>query len=298
MNAVFEPSLLFISDADWWEEEKRDAFLEHLLNHLAVLDEYDNDNIKVLWTDELGSILVSDPHMHPWFQSDLRNPLIANIHQKFYGRTEDCLELDSPCLADPMLTMNYSKPEALDATLKMIHAQIELEEGFYLCVGLENQLPSGQFYTFSCDCHIFSLSPKLINKAADWLFEFDPVQLFFPASIEEFDLNFEKALKLVRNQNFPDRAYLYEFEFSKNFKKSIIQRTTLLLEILEAVVKKLILTTDEARSELADEYLSNKKEWRFRVTGRPTSTRIQYQFEGNKITFLQYYGEGEHDDGL
>lgn len=40
MNAVFEPSLLFISDADWADEEKQDAFLQHLLNHLTIIDQY------------------------------------------------------------------------------------------------------------------------------------------------------------------------------------------------------------------------------------------------------------------
>lgn len=296
MNAIFEPSLLFIADEDWWDDEKRDAFLEHLLDHLEMLDEY--DICQVCWTNELDTILFSNPHMHPWHQSDLRIPLIPNIHKKFYSRTEYCLELDSPCLADPILKENYSNSEASEATLKIIHAQIELEEDFYFCVGLANQLPSGQSYTFSCDCHTFLLSPKVLNNAADWLSELDPVELFFPTSMEDFDLNFEKALKLVRDQNFPRKQYLYEFKFTKNFKKSIIQRTTLQLEILEAVVKKLIFTTDESRLDLKDEYIDKKKEWRFRVTPRPHSTRIQYTVEGKTINFLQYYGEGEHDDGL
>ncbi len=36
-----------------------------------------------------------------------------------------------------------------------------------------------------------------------------------------------------------------------------------------------------------------------RVTQRPSSTRIHYVVtKEGKIQFLQFYGEGEHDDGL
>lgn len=40
MNAVFEPTLLFIDEADWLDEEKRDNFLELLLCHLDMIDKY------------------------------------------------------------------------------------------------------------------------------------------------------------------------------------------------------------------------------------------------------------------
>ena len=39
MNVAFEPSLLFISNEDWLLEEKRDAFLLHLSQHLERIDE-------------------------------------------------------------------------------------------------------------------------------------------------------------------------------------------------------------------------------------------------------------------
>jgi len=49
---------------------------------------------------------------------------------------------------------------------------------------------------------------------------------------------------------------------------------------------------------LNDEYLKQKKQYRFRVTQRPFSTRIQYEFINGFIRILNYYDEGEHDEGL
>jgi hypothetical protein len=296
MNVVFEPSLLFIADEDWWDEEKRDAFLEHLLDHLQLIDEY--DICQIWWTEQLQTILVGDPNMHPWFGSDQRNPLIVNIHQKFYQRLSYWDESPLLCSSTPALSAEYRNLNAQECLLKLVHALIEQEENFYFCVGLANQLKGGEGYSFSCNCHTNQLLPKVINRASEWLPLLDPVAQFFPTSIEDFDTNFPKALALVLRQNFPAKPYLFDFEFSKTFKKSVVSRTTFRQEILEAVVKKLIFTTDESRLGLKDEFIDNKKVWRFRVTQRPHSTRIQYTVEGKTINFLQYYGEGEHDDGL
>lgn len=298
MNAVFEPSLLFIADEDWWDEEKRDAFLEHLLDHLQLIDEY--DICQIWWTDELTTILFEAPFMHPWIQSDVNfdKEIIPAIYRIFHTRTEICNEFPTACEVSPSLIADYANAAALPAFLKLVHTLIDFEENFYCCLGLRNQLKIGEMYSFSCDCHQKLLTPKILNTAEDWLKFLDPVAQFFPTSIEDFDTNFPKALDLVLKQNFPGKAYIFDFEFSRTFKKSIIYRTTFRQEILEAVVKKLISTTDESRLDLKDEFIDKKKEWRFRVTQRPHSTRIQYTIEGKTINFLQYYGEGEHDDGL
>jgi hypothetical protein len=297
MNAVFEPSLLFISDVDWFDELKRDAFLEHLLNHLDIMDEY--DICRIWWTDELQTILVGDPNMHPWFGSDLRNPLIVTIHQKFYQRTESCFEHESTCEIAPPLVVEYANPIANDNFLKLVHALIELEERFYFCIGLSNKLYTDATFAFYCNCHSHQLQPTILNTAEDWLNFLNAVDQFFPTSIEEFDSNFTKGLELVKRKEFGGSEYRFGFEFSKAFKKSVIHRTTHRGAIFTAIVKKLTSTSAEsAGSDLHDEFLAKIKEWRIRITQRPSSTRIHYTLEDKKVSFLRYYGEGEHDDGL
>ena len=39
-------------------------------------------------------------------------------------------------------------------------------------------------------------------------------------------------------------------------------------------------------------------DWKQAVTQRPSSTRIHYVLDDKKLIFRQFYGEGEHDDGL
>ncbi len=100
-------------------------------------------------------------------------------------------------------------------------------------------------------------------------------------------------------QYFEDRSLGNDYEFSKKFKKSVIYRRTLQFEIFMAVLKRLIYNAAEGQnSDLQDEWLKNSKQYRIRATDRPTSTRIHYTIEDNKIIFGSYYGEGEHDDGL
>lgn len=300
MNAVFDPSLLFISDADWFDEEKRDAFLEHLLNHLELIDDY--DICKIWWTDELQTILVGNPSMHPWFGSDLRNPLIVAISQRFYNRTENHLEFNNICKITPSLTINYTNQNTHEHFLKLVHTLIDFKEHFYFCAGIQNLLIAPNQYTFHCNCHDNQLAPTLLNNATEWLQYVDIVEHFFPKTIEEFDEKFEKGMDFIRKKGFKAQPYLFDFEFTKNFKKDIIHRTTYRENIFRSLVKKLISTSAEsANSDLHDEFITKNRinEWRIRVTQRPSSTRIHYILtDGNSVKFLAYYGEGEHDDGI
>ena len=300
MNAVFDPSLLFISDTDWFDEEKQDAFLEHLTNHLEIIDEY--DICKIWWTDELQTILVGNPTMHPWFGSDLRNPIIVTISQKFYNRIENIIEFDNICEIKPNLTITYNNQNAQEHFLKLAHTLIEFNEKFYFSVGIQNILPAPNQYIFQCDCHNNSLEPTLLNMPTDWLQLVDIIEKFFPKTIDEFDEKFEKGMDFLRKSEFNNKKYLFDFEFTKNFKKSVISRTKYKENILSAIVKKLISTsTESANSELHDEFISKNKinEWRIRVTQRPSSTRIHYILtDENKVKFVSYYGEGEHDEGI
>ena len=303
MNTLFEPSLLFISEADWYDEEKQDDFLEHLINHLELIDEY--DVCKIWWTDELQTILVGNPNMHPWFQSDLRNPLIVSIHQKFYQRVENVFQFDTICNISPNLEITYTNQQAHNHFLKLVHTLIDFKEPSFLCVGMQNSLNLAENYTFNCKeltCHDNELIPILINKAKNWWAYIDVVDNFFPMTIKEFDDKFEKGLDLVRKKLFNEKPYLFDFEFSDKFKKSIVGRTNHQESIFIAIVKKLTLTSlESANSDLHDEFIKKKKiaEWRIRATQRPSSTRIHYIVnKENKITFLCYYGEGEHDDRI
>ena len=49
---------------------------------------------------------------------------------------------------------------------------------------------------------------------------------------------------------------------------------------------------------LQDEKIEQRKERRFRVTQKPTQTRIHYFYDNNEIIFERFYDVGQHDVGL
>lgn len=297
-KAIFEPSLVLISDENWNNETYKDAFLDLFLTHLELLDKY--DLTKIYWTDELNAILFESPNEHPWHPSDLSTPLILTIYQKFYQLHELIPAFETVCNATPPLKINYQKTEAQEEFLKMVHTLIDFEEPSFLCVGLENQLKSPDNYIFSCDCHETSYVPTLLNQPKDWLQYVDIVDKFYPKNIDEFEDKMALAFDFIKYRDYDDADLEYDFEFTKRFKKSILNERVHCEAILEKMTKKLVLTSAEARQDpqLHDEYINRVDEYRFRVTQRPSSTRIHYTFEDDKITFLKFYGEGEHDEGL
>jgi hypothetical protein len=297
-KAIFEPSLVLIANENWYNESYKDAFLDLFLTHLELLDKY--DLTKIYWTDALNAILFESPNEHPWYQSDLSTPLILTIHQKFYHLLELIDTFETVCNATPPLKINYQKEDAQEEFLKMVHTLTDFEEPTFICVGLENQLKKEQFYSFSCDCHDTFYTPTLLNQPKNWLQYVDIVDKFYPKNIEEFKEKMALAFDFIKLRDYNDADLQFDFEFTKIFKKSILNERTHCKAILEKMTKKLVLTVAEARqdAQLRDEYINQTGEYRFRVTQRPTSTRIHYIFEDDKITFLQFYGEGEHDEGL
>lgn len=169
-----------------------------------------------------------------------------------------------------------------------------------LCLGLENIISSQSRHVFSCNCCSPTLIPEPINCSTDWLHHIDLENDYWPSSISDLD-KFVKALDIVRVRDFNNSPFLYKFEFSSRFIDELIASQSNKLKILHQSVKRLTLTSEQAACDasLRDEYLAKKREYRFRVTPRPNSTRIHYSYDrSGSIIFLRYYGVGHHDNGL
>ena len=242
--------------------------------------------------------LVEQPNKHPWYQSDLRNSLIPIIHQKFYSRQKYLQSHSDMCEIHPAFNFIFDE-DIHNNFLKLIRTLIDNEINFYLCVGNENKLSVPNNYTFQCNCNS-QLSPVLINECDDWLHQIDVLEKYYPKNISDFESNLSKAIGILNKINFSDKPILYDYKFTDQFKREVIRVNNHKAEILLAITKKLILTANESRHDrdLQDEYITQKKEYRIRVTGRPYSKRINYILDENKIQFIHYYDEGEHDKGL
>ena len=295
MKAVFEPEILFISESDWQDSEKRDAFLKHLLENLENINNY--KITRIYWTDDLEELLWEHPQLPPWRQDrDWKLQIVPIIYRAF-NIAREFIQSDeslSSCLMQPVLNCSCFEGLALSSFLELMHIVIEREENVYLCLGV-NRLR--EEFTFFCDCHSFQVNPVVIANPIEWLDHIGLTESYWPSNIDEGD-KFNAALEIAFKKL--DKQPLYEYEFSKSFLKDIVQVQNHRTSIIEWTAKRLTLTKQEAArdSYLKDEYVAQKKEYRFRITQRPSSTRIHYKYVNKKMKFLRYYDEGEHDDGL
>jgi hypothetical protein len=295
MKTVFDPEIIFISESDWQDSERRDFFLNHLLDNLENINNY--QITKVYWTDDLEQLLWDHPQLPPWRQDrDWKLKIVPVIYKAFNDAKENLQNHQnlSSCLMQPVLNCSCFEGLALCSFLELMHIVIDRNERVYLCLGV-NRIR--EEFTFLCDCHSFQVNPIVIAKPIEWLDYIDLTESYWPSNVNEGE-KFNTALKVIFKKL--GKKPLYEYEFSNSFLKDLATVQNHRTSIIEWTAKRLILPKQEAArdSYLKDEYLGQKKEYRFRITQRPFSTRIHYKYVNKKIKFLRYYDEGEHDEGL
>ncbi len=256
---------------------------------------------KIYWTDELEEFLWNSPQLPPWrLDRDWKLRIVPIIYNKLKNYLENINYNDkiTICSVEPEMTYSYGKREIFESFLKLLHYILEKREEIFLSIGLENQLIDNK-YCFSCDCHTYKLRPELINSPDDWWEHIDLENNYCPANCNEMN-KFRIALDIERKRSYPGKEFRYNYEFDSNFIKDIIDTRRHRDKILKSLVIRLISTRQEAalNPHLQDEYIDSKREYRFRVTPRPASTRIHYIIDRQTLHFKRYYDEGEHDAGL
>ncbi|MGF1522843.1 MAG: hypothetical protein ACFBSF_11065 [Leptolyngbyaceae cyanobacterium] len=295
MKAVFDPKNLLISEANWHAPQKRDDFLQHLLDNLDVIRTY--KIATVYWTDELEEVLWEHPQLPPWrLDRDWRLPLVQVIYKAFSTLREPLQNTQKlpPCLVQPALACEDLGEAILPTFLELMHIVIEKNEPVFFCLGIDR---AREDYRFSCSCHAAVVHPQVIASPHEWLDHVDLTTDYWPQTIHDID-KFNTILDVTLKKI--DKESIYEYEFTTAFLRDIIKTEEHRDAIAEYIAKRLTLTRQEAARDpyLQDEYLAQKDEHRFRVTQRPFSTRIHYQYIDGKFRFLRYYDRGEHDMGL
>jgi hypothetical protein len=301
MSTIFEPSILFISEDEWRNNEKRDAFLEHLLGHLEKISNYCITNI--YWTDALEELLLNHAYSPPWISNTnwrnqffpilykQFNPVKHIIQSEFYGNA---------CQSDPPLLCSHAMPEVSDRFLELVHLLIDLKKEVYLCLGFDKSKIDCSSYCFTCKCHANRLEPTIIADPMNWFDHIDVMALDWPQNINDID-KLELAIEITLRKRLSKQKsdLLYTYEFSESFINDISEESNYRESILYSLAKKLTLTQEKAIVDegLKDESVKGKRdERRFRVS---RDCRIHYKNLGSRsLLFLNYYGEGKHDKGL
>jgi hypothetical protein len=104
MNTVFDPANLFITSLEWQNSTKRDVFIQHLLDNLSHITDY--EITRIYWTDALEELLWAAPQLPPWRQDrEWGLPMIQILYGKFSIAKEHIVNSDNlvPCLVQPEL---------------------------------------------------------------------------------------------------------------------------------------------------------------------------------------------------
>lgn len=295
-GAVLDPSILHISETDWFNRDKRDYFLKHLFDNLTAIDDY--RIAEITWSAEQEICLWATPQTPPWrLDKDWSNQLLPAIIV-LLQRNKRSVELDArqpPCKVQP--SMQFVHQNAGRCFLILMHSFIKSQEETFLCLGVPNIAPTNPQYLFSCNCCPSPLSPNLVCRPTDWLNYIDITSEYWPSNETESD-KLLSALQMFRVREFNGKPFLHKFEFSPQFILALSQTHSDKSKILTQMVKKLISTKQEAANDptLSDEYLARQEVFRFRVTRR---LRIHYYYETDRhICFLSFYDAGQHDEGL
>ncbi len=302
MNTVLFPAVFFIDENEWLDEAKKDDFLQHFLDILETIEEY--QHTQIYWSEDWEFLLWEHPQIPPWRQDkSLSNSIIPLIYKLFPANQLNVVDVvdKSFCETDPPIKYPQSLEEIYKYFFQFVHLFLKRKEQVYLAWGANQKDENTKFFY---QCHDNDLDYHSIFKAIDWLPQIDAIELFWNES-KITEQSFRKAIGLVHKQEIDLETLPNSYVLSKKFMKSIQNRTKHKKEIVYAIVKRLSLTSAQAGrdGQLQDEYLTAKKEFRFRVTQRPSSTRIHYNYvkedeKIKKINFLAYYRKGEHDDGL
>lgn len=294
-----EPTSLFISDDEWQDDETRDNFLESLLDILNIIDGLALH--KILWTEGLENLFWTSPQLNPWREyGNYKLSIIPILYNKFNSNYEFVSASITEATLEPELYCPETLEEVKAEFLKLSDSLVTNEMKFHLILGNHNTKVDS-LLVISSDGKTFN--PSLVKGKCDYCKCIDYDKFFWPTSFSVEEIKkFRIGIEIARLAEFPKTNFRYAFEFRKSFIKDIIdiaedKRKNVLLKL----AKRLCSNAKEASEDptLQDEYIGKVKEFRFRVTPRPSSTRIHYIFSGNAtIEFLRYYGFGEHDDGL
>jgi len=250
-------------------------------------------NSSFFWSDELETLLWSQPSFPPWrANSDCKNALVPIIYRNFSLNQETIF----PCsfFSEYTITPTLNKIATFEeAFTKLCGTLLGCEKNFSLLLE-HNQNDQTYLYKNS----LLKLEKNIDGKSDiyQWLNQSEFLTKIWPKNISD-NCMFKDIIKHCLNK----KNTLYDFEFEDAFIRSIVDiENRYKKKMIENIALRLQLTTSEARANgsLQEEDIGDNV-IRIRITPRPTSSRIHFKFiNSRKIKFLMFYGPGEHDDGL
>lgn len=203
------------------------------------------------------------------------------------------IEVEDSIIYDPCVVENDDSP--CEETMRMMHYCLDRnEQVYYLTKNASN--PDVYFY---CE-HNNKMHPRIVTNEYEFYTKQELVDYYWPTSDKDASSNLYSIINFFNKRDFDNTSFLYSFTFRPSFIKSLMNYKEYGERIINQIVRRMHMTLSEAQANISihDEYIQQNKERRFRITGRPTSTRIHYLLSNKTIEFVRFYGPGEHDKGL
>lgn len=290
--AVLDSEVLCISESDWFCELTRDNYLEHFLSLLSCIDE--DPDLKLAWSDLYDELMWESPQKLPWKQDVMwRNKIVPQLYQKITKNSEYKNRESIPCSITPEMCSNENSfYPAFKLLLGALHEECL---NIYIFLGLSSE---GKKYEFDVGGERLNPSPFVLEDSDGLLECIDFSEKYWPESADDSE-NLRNGVMFLLSRDYEIETPSVEFVFARKFLRKLSNTTSDRCQIMNMIAKRLSVSSAEARAccFMRDEVVSSG-EHRFRVTQRPTSKRIHYEFEDGKIKFLMFYDIGEHDDGL
>lgn len=289
MNAVVNPDLFLLEQDQLNDEIKRDSCLETVIDLFRCIEEsketgiyWDVDYEFLIWDDAKSITKISDPNFRRRFNQKLYKLLVNNK-----------IEVEDSIIYDPCEIQNAESP--CEETMRMMHYCLDRNERVYY---LTNKPLSTNVY-FYCE-HENKMYPRIVLNENEFITKQELIDMYWPTNDSNASSDLCYIINHFNKRDYGDSHFLYSFTFKTSFVKSLIEYKEYGERIIDQIVKRLHMSLSEAQANksIHDEYIQQNKERRFRVTGRPTSTRIHYLLNKKTIEFLRFYGPGEHDKGL
>lgn len=297
--ALLEPSLLSISEEDWHCEHSRDEYLEHF--NIIMESINSSEVVKLAWNDIYDELFWTSPQKLPWRMDKFwSNTIIPVIYEKLQKNSEHYELSNNTCSIEPQIKYNR---DDLHAVFCRLLPQLHFEEkNVIVCFGPKN-IPIKE-HIFIISGNAIEPNPKLFYSANCFLSLIRIESDLWPkngVSNDDNHIIMKKAIETKISRDLGNENILYDFSFSKPFLKKLTDVKNDREKILTSMARRLIMNTGDAGRDgcLQDEGISGKENIRrLRVTPRPSSKRIHYKKNSNKIEFQMFYDAGEHDDGL
>ena len=271
---VVHPENLFVENENSVKDTDNN-FVKSFQNIMNVITEIKS---QVLFSNYLSVAFWSHP---PWsvlnskkLDKQMRISLTNQIYT-FYGKyineNNDTSKLD-PSDSDPDLI--FFDENSIEETRRLITSTEKYQSSFFLKTDKEN-------YEFSHNGK--KLKIRSIKSANEIYEQVESFEKWWPKSKNDIQ-NFKDCLNIYNKKNSVET--IYEYNFSRQFLVDFIGSEKKFRDpIIEKIGLRLSMSRQKASKDptLQDEEIKQRKEGRFRVTPRPSSTRIHYSFDKTVI---------------